>query len=303
MSATIGNAWVQRFTARVHHLGQQAASRYRNYVYTENDNADIFNFDRMGAKDMAEKTSRYVHTDLRDVAHSRRRAAERTFNFKEAVDRRDFARILQNATSNYQKAAVKAYGRKVDQIIAETVGSNTLTTDGAGSAVGFTAGGGTIIGDGTSKLTLDYLRQVGETFGKNEIGGEGEPEIYFAFNAAARRHLLEITEVTSSDYAVQKALATGELTEYMGMKFIRSEILPAQTPTGGQVAATSGLLTGVGCFAWHRDCIGLAIADNMFAQAGPNPERDWANEIYLETTMGAALIENEGVTIVDIVNS
>jgi hypothetical protein len=293
MSTSVSQAFATRFTARVHHLGQQRMSRLRNCVYSENDRANLFRFERLASEDMVSTGSRHDTITPLNIAHSYRIATAETWDWTELVDRRDAVRILQNAGQQYVKAAAMAHGRAIDRIIATAIESDSKTQDGSG-AVALPAS--QLIGDGTGKMTLELLRNAKELLDAAEVSEPGLGERYLALNAKALRDLLEVTEVTSSDYNSVKALVQGELNAFMGFNVIRTEILPAASGT----VITGDNTTGVGCLAWERDCVGLAIADDKFTRVGENPERKFSLEIYTELTMGGARIEDEGVVVIDI---
>lgn len=294
MSDSVNQAWATSFTERVHFLGQQRMSRLRNCVYSENDRANIFRFERLASEDMVTGGGRHDTITVVDIAHDYRMATTETWDWTELVDRRDAVRILQNAGSNYVRAASMAHGRAIDRIIAAAAESDTKTTD-SGGAVALPAG--QLIGNGTGKMTLELLREAKELLDAAELSEPGMGDRYLALNAKALRDLLEVTEVTSSDYNSVKALVQGELNTYMGFNIIRTEILPAASGT----VITGDNTTGVGCIAWERNAIGLAIADDKFTRVAENPERKFSLEIYTELTMGAARIEDEGVVVIDIV--
>lgn len=297
MSTSVNQAFVERFSSRVHHLGQQRMSRLRSTVYQQSDRANIYNFDRLADAAMVGGGARHATITPLNIAHSRRKATVETWDWTELVDRRDAVRVLQNPGSEYEKAAAKAYGRQVDIIIATAVESDSKTTDGAGAPVALPAG--QVIGNGTGALSLDYLRQAKRKLDEAEVGDEAGGERYCAINAKGLEDLLKVTEVTSSDYAAVKALVDGSLNSYLGFNFIRTELLPAGTPQG-KWQFQGDNVTGVGMLCWERNCVGLAISDDRFTRIGENAERKFSLQVYCELTMGAARIEDEGVVVIDI---
>lgn len=286
MSSTVSQAFVEDFESRVYQLGQQEVSRARSCVRNRTGTGDIYNFERLAASDMAAIGSRHGATPINNVAHSRRKASVATFNWGEAVDNADLARILIDPDSEYVMSAGMALGRRWDRSIFSTAVSDTATTDGAGVAVALPAG--QVITDASNPLSLDHLRQVKRKLDESEIIGPR----YAAISAKGLEDLLTVTEVTSQDFASVKALVNGEINTFMGFTFIRSELVPSAAQSDDNVTAQGALF-------WVRDALALAISDDRFTRIGEDPSIRFSNRIYLETTFGVARVEDEGVVVVD----
>jgi len=290
MSTSINEAWVQSFENRVHHLGQQEVSRARSAVRNRTGKGQIYSFERMAASDMTAYSGRHADTPINNVASSRRNCTVSTWEWGELVDNADLARILIDPDSNYMKTAAYAYGRKLDEEIFDAMVSDSKTTVGTGTGGGVGAAApfvaGQKIGDGTGALTLDDLRGAKRKLDAAEIMGNR----YCAVSAKALEDLLKITEVTSIDYNVVKALVNGELNTYLGFDFIRTELVPG---------ASADNVTGQGTMCWVDSSMGLAISDDKFTRVGPDASKKFSNRIYCETTFGVARIEDEGVVLID----
>jgi len=291
MSNSINNAFVDDFESRVHQVGQQEVSRVRDCVRNRMGTGDIYNFERLASSDMTNKATtggRHSPTPINNVAHDRRRAGVETFDWGEAVDNSDLAQILIDPDSEYVQSAGMAYGRKLDEIILDATVSDTRTTDGAGAALGFAADGGTIIGDGTQPLSVDYLRQAKRTLDEAEVMGAR----HIAISAKGLEDLLNVTEVASFDYNTVKALVMGELDTFMGFNFRRTELVPRATSGSDNVI-------GIGAVCWVEPCMAIAISDDRFTRIGEDPGLRFSNRIYMETTFGACRVEGAGVVLID----
>lgn len=188
----------------------------------------------------------------------------------------EYTSIFDQAEVNYseQEALAKsigwALGRKVDQIIIDTMNAGSATTS---IAVGV---------GGNNKMNIGKLRKAAEIFDDLSIDTETR---HFALSAAAKRQLLETTEVTSSDFNTVKALVNGEINSYMGFTF---HTIGSRTE-GGLPGTSPANIT----FAWVPS--GIGYVENISEQIG----HDWmeikqSRLIVGKLKAGACVIENQG---------
>lgn len=274
MSATIDEAFVEEFESLVHHLGQQEMSRAYDCVRLKSGTAEVYNFERLASEDMVVKASRHEATPVLDVVHSRRKATVATWKWGDAIDQDDEVQILINPESEYTRSAAMAHGRKIDDLIfAAAIG---LATNGDDSTTALPAG--QIIGTGIAAMTVADLRAASKLLNQAEVMGDR----YIALSAQQLDDLLAETEVTSSDYNTVKALVQGEIDTFLGFKFKRTELVDLTTTVRSAIA-------------WVQPAIGLGISNNKLTRIQEDPSLSFATRVYMELTMGAVRIEEEGV--------
>ena len=134
-------------------------------------------------------------------------------------------------------------------------------------------------------LTKSKLIKVRSIFGQNEVAGQGlaggGEKIYMAISQAQIDALLEVTEVTSRDYRALEALSTGELNEWLGITFIRTE----QLPKTGNVRE---------CYAWVKSGVKFTQS-TQDVRMDPLPERQYALQIYVDCRDGGVRTEEKKV--------
>ena len=125
---TLTEAFIEDFESRVYHLGQQAVSRLRGMVRNRTGTGDVFNWERMAASDMVDKTARLEATQTpgQTPQSSRRRSQVETFRWSGAVDHSDLVRTIIDPESEYVRTAGAAYGRRIDNVIASALIRNGM---------------------------------------------------------------------------------------------------------------------------------------------------------------------------------
>lgn len=219
------------------------------------------------AEDMTEDASRYADNPNSEITHDRRRIGLKDYELGKYVDEKDLKRVLTDPMNSYTQALLASGKRKIDDIIigkffgeayAGKAGATTktfalaanninddkvfvgtgskgnITTAGKFSVVagadkeGFTVGSN-YVDSGTSAasgLTLAKLRAARTTMLR--LQAIDQDEVVNCFVSAKQiDDLLGITEVVNSDYAVKKSLVDGNVTTFLGFRFIQTERLPA----------------------------------------------------------------------------
>lgn len=299
---------VNQYSANVFHLSQQKGSRVRGAVSVVAQNAESAFYDRIGSVTAQKKVGRHADTTYTDTPHSRRRVTLVDYFYADLVDQEDKLRIIQNPESEYAQAAIMALGRAMDdEIITALLGNAYSGKSGAtsvplpdaqklGAFDGSTTSG--------SALNVKTLRAAKKLFHQNETG---DSPLFMLVAAEQIDDLLGETEVTSSDFAVIKALVNGDVNTFMGFNFIRSERLAAlgsnlttYNPVTGSTTSGSDTLnvssnTYRRCIAFQKEGIILAMSKEVNAKMDVLPDKHYATQIYACMGLGATRLEDEKV--------
>jgi hypothetical protein len=280
MASTIDKAFVQQFRSNVIHLAQQKMSRLRAHVITETVKAEKHNFERLGATDAVEKTTRHTVTPVLDTPHSRRVLTLKDYHWADLVDEEDKIRMLISPESEYARAGAMAMGREYDDLIIAAASADA--TDGDGNAVALPASH-TIV-HGSAAMTIDKMLEAKEILDSEENDPD-DPRV-LVLGSRQLRDLLNTTEVTSQDFAAVKALVRGEVDSFLGFSIVRSERLALATTTRT-------------CLAFTRSSIGLGIGRDVVTRIDPRPDVSYATQVYLAFTANATRIHEEGVVEIE----
>ena len=182
------------------------------------------------------------------------------------------------------------FNRKMDDLIiaaatgtAKTGNNGAVSTDLPTGQVISVDTGGTGSGMNLAKiLDAKQLMEENEVFGQ-DIDGD---EAYLVLNAKALRGLYDEAKITSSDYAGElQALYNGEIDQFLGFNFIRTERLDVN----------ANVRT---CFAFVKSGIALDIWQNPKFKL--SERNDFNDAAQLRGTAAAGATRLEEVKVVEI---
>lgn len=304
--AIITEAMVKSYSSNVMHLAQQKGSRLRGKgIRIENQKAEVAFYDRLGPGELSELVGRSQDTQYVDPDYSRRSVTMRPYARALLCDKADKIRVIHEPTSHYAQTNAVAAGRKIDDIlIAAALGDAFGDKEGT-TAVPLPVSQKLATFDGTTttgvKMNVDTLIRLRGKFWETDSDDE---KIYLVVTGKQIEDLLNDDKLTNNDYATVKALVRGEINDFMGFEFIRSERLPraaaptTYTVTNGLVGAGGGTIAAANsrrCFAYQGSAILLAIGEDSFAKIDQLPGKNYSWQVYFRMDMGATRLEESRV--------
>lgn len=285
MSNEIPTHHVKKFGAGIDLLQQQMGSNLREGVDVDSDvtPGDRKFYDQLDAIDMVDIADRHGDTVVLDVPHRRRMVTPSASEWAALIDRSDLRRVLNDPQSGYVETAAAAAGRKVDDRIASAFFGSASTGVDGGTPVAH-PGGDFQIAVVAGGLTIGQMREARETLEANENPEDGERNRWYAALAARqRRDLLATTEVTSADFATVKALVQGQVMDFLGFKFLKSERLPVNATPDRR------------CPFWRKSSMKAAIAQEGRAFIDVLPGKRHSIQVRYELDCGATRMDEKGV--------
>jgi hypothetical protein len=284
MSSQVTTAFVQQYSANVQLLSQQMGSLLRDKVRVESVTGKNAFLDQVGSVTAVEKTSRHSDTPQIDTPHARRRLSMADYEFADLIDQQDKVRLLIDPTSSYAQAAAMAMGRAIDDVII-TAALGTAYTGETGSTS--TANANQIV-HASAGLNITKLRTAKQTLDLSDV----DPSIprYIIVSPKQISDLLNITEVTSSDFNTVKALANGEINTYLGFNFIVSNRLSLSGTTRS-------------CIAFAQDGLALGIGKDVNARIDERADKSYATQVYYCMSIGSTRMEEDKVVEVQCTES
>jgi hypothetical protein len=277
MSIQITTAFVEQYKSNVFHLAQQKGSRLRDAVRTETITGKSHFFERVGSTAAQKRTSRHSDTPRMDTPHSRRKVSLDDYDWADLIDQEDKVRLLISPQSEYALAGAWAMGRAMDDAIVSAATGTSYGGVAGGTSVSLPSGQKVVHASGG--LTLAKLLSGKEIIDANDVDPE-EPR--FVICAAGQiSDLLNVTQVTSSDYNTVKALAQGDIDTYLGFKFIRSQRLGTDSNGNRQV------------LMFTQSAIGLALGTDITTKISERADKNYATQVFLSMTIGATRIEED----------
>lgn len=165
----------------------------------------------------------------------------------------------------------KAIARRMDQLCIDAL-------DAASSPSTVATG----IGGSTSNMNVAKLRAAAKALNEKNVPAEGRRLLMHSSQLDA---LLSETEVTSSDFAVVKALVRGEVSSFMGFNIMTM----GDRDEGGVPKPSTRT-----CFAWHESSMGYAESISQKSEVNYIPEKT----SFLVSSMfsaGAIAIDDDGI--------
>jgi len=297
--------YVNAFNSNIWHLAQQKASRLAGLARVEMQKAEKEFWDYYGlADEPTERVSKYADVVPGETVRGRRMATFKNYDKTEYVDHIDKLNMIHDPQGPISQAFQSAFGRKMDRILlAGALGTSYDGKDGSTPIVLPTSqklaafDGSTTTGVG---LNVPTLRAIKKKFEQNEVEGE----IVLVVSAEEIDSLLGITAVTSADYNSIKALVNGAVDQFMGIRFIRTELVerPASnvtyTITNGVYGSGTGTVTaskGRRCVAFVKQGLLMVKAEDMTTLIDRLPTKGDVIQIYSKMSLGATRLEEKCV--------
>lgn len=289
---------------------QQKQSRLRPYfknIHTGCTGNSI-TVDVDGTEEGADVTGqRYKDVDINDGVSLIRHIFPREYQHPTHISRWDpnmIAPLVSPAGNQTQKHS-SAYGRFVDRLIlSQILGNGAQSTSGDSTPTPIALPNAQKIAKdyvssgspAESGMTVDklihakMLLEEAETY--NDDKAADGVNLVCAVNAKAQASLLRSVEsgigakLMSSDYAKPVIDENGYIREFLGIKFIRTELVSTVTDSDDRVAL---------CPLWVSDCVDLAFWEDINVTIDRLPHKSNALQFLAQARLGCSRIDDEGV--------
>lgn len=280
MSITIPQSYVEQFSGNVHMLSEQRMSRLRNTVRVETVTGESAAFERVGGIDAPNQiTQLHGDTPLNNTPHSRRWLYVADYDVADLIDKQSKVKLLIDPESVYTRRHAGTMGRGIDDAIISALGGDAAQGKAGGTTVSLPLAQKVAVA--STGLTVQKLLEAKEILDGAEVD-EFIPR-FLACGSKQVRNLLNDDKVSSSDYNTVRALVQGQINEYLGFTFVRTERL--------QVDGSSNRL----CYAYAMDGVVLGLNQEPASIAAPRPDKRHAQQIYTYGSWGAVRLEDEQV--------
>ena len=284
-----GTAW--------QHLNQQKLTRMRGTVDVDSDIVgERKSYNQFGIVDDEEITTRFGDTVDMGRQDFKRWISLKPYHRTDWYEEWD-EQLLGNIAlpkSETLESHRMAFGRRVDKVVIAALTDDATTgEDGtettalpASQIVAVNYTGGT---PANTNLTLEKLIKAKSILGKNEVTGfdsEDQKEIIFVYTQDQLDNLLEnVDEIKNSDYTQVKALIAGEVSNFLGMRFVRTELLDVASDIRS-------------CFAYVKSAIKLGVGQEMTTRMSIRNDKSDALQIRSKWRLGATrMLETEVVKV------
>ncbi len=239
---------------------------------------------------------RFPKLNVQESLSEIRSVTPREFQKTLGKDRKDGRKLypLIVGEGKHVMGHTRFYNRTCDRVFREGIrGTNYIGPEGATQAeipnsniipVDFVQTGS----DTASNLTLGKLIEVRHLFQKQEIIGQDsmfpDAKVHMAVNSDMLKALVNnVDQVSNKDYSSVQALERGEIHEFHGIVFHRTEDLPS--PSSNIYEA----------LAWVPDLVVVAVWEDFMYRAWEEPTLSFAPLTYSEFSVGACRLQDNGV--------
>ena len=284
MSTEITTAFVKEFNAGVRLLQQQITSRLRDAVMIDSSvEGDRAFFDQVDATAMSEVTNRHGDTEYTDTPHRRRMVTLKTYEVADLVDRADRRRLLNDPINPYTRSFAAAANRQTDDIILAAFDATASTgVDGATTAA-FPAAFSFSEASATNFAHEDLLTARRILEAQENMEDDGENRWNIVCSANQRENLLSDSVIQSIDTNTVRALVNGQIDQYLGLTFIKSQ----------RAAITGANIRDV--FVWVKSSMQLAIGQEPRGFMDILPQKRHSIQVRHELDAGATRMDEKGV--------
>jgi hypothetical protein len=276
MANSITEARTQQYKANVTMLYQQKMSKLRKIGRVEYVVGKQAFFERLAPSEALEKTVRHSEQSIVDSIHSRRMVILRDYYWNDYIDKEDKLKMLIDPQSPYAQNAASALVRKLDSLVYFGARGSALSGETGSTSVVLPSA--QKIAHGSAGMSLAKILQGSRLLNAAEVPMDGR---YAVIESNGLEDLLNIQQLTSSDYNAVKLLTTGEMNQFMGFEW-----------TIYNFAAETSVYYGIFC---HRDALGIALAQDVMTRIDELPHKHYLTQVYASTSGGATRVLDEGV--------
>lgn len=273
-------------------MAQQTTHRLAGqYVMDANIPGEVKFYDQIGAQSyaMRQKTARAQKTEPSDIPTFKRSVRPRPYDKTTWIDEHDH--ILLGQLPDPQSPTAKNHAIAVDRLkdtllINAALGTNytgakgtTATPLPAGNIIGANYGGGPNTG-----LTLAKLIAASYNLDASDVDEMGRVLVYAA--KQLNNLLTNVDQTNNVLYNEVRALFKGRVEEFMGFKFIRTQLLPI----------TAGVRQ---CIAYQKEFLLFGEGAPQMTRIDILPENSHAIQVRTVILADATRMEESGVQEID----
>lgn len=280
MPESIDQYFVQQYQNTIRMLCQQGDSRLEGTTIPPvKMEGEYLYWERLGASEAIEITTRHSATPNIEQDHTRRRCTSSQWVWSTLLDRADVGRMLVDPKGPYQQAAKNAMNRRKDRLILAALGGNAYGGKTGATTIALPAT--QKIAHGSVGMTIGKLLNAKQLLDEAEAPAEGR---VFLGPSESIIDLLNTTEVTNADYNSVRALVNGQIDTFLGFKFIQTELIYLEN---------SSSTTTWYCYAYCKGAVGLGIINPPEVRLTEESTLNFAWQPWVRMDMGATRIEDE----------
>jgi hypothetical protein len=222
---TIDNALVRQFSDMFHIEAQQSVSKTAPFIEFKSMTGDDFAYDSFGSVEDQKVTGRNQRIEFSDADYSRRKLSRERFTVPVPIDSSDVRGMLIDPQGPIINACMAALNRRKDRIVSEAAFADVQTGREFGTTVTFAGDNGLTV-NATAGMTYEKALEIRNNFIKRDVDPS---KVGLFITEQEMDQLFKETELTSSDFILQKPIPGGRMANALGMTFIEFGSTPVKT--------------------------------------------------------------------------
>lgn len=309
-SFSVDTAFVDGFHSNIMMLTQQRTARLWGKSRRESQSVEVDFFERLAPTDAEDIVDRHGDTPIMNSQHSKRQVTLLDADWGDLIDRMDRVRMLISPDSSYALSGTMALNRKKDDVfISAALGVarggrkgefNVLLPD-TQKLVSIAENG-----TGATNLNVFTLSLISLKFDTADVDEGDEERRYLAFSGSQKQSLLRDNQAIDADYTNVKALVKGDIDEFFGFEFVRTQRLPvtaaitAYNPATGELGGASNLPAGARrCFAYLESGMLSSTGEDLIARISERDDKRYSTQVYVAHSVGAVRMEE--VQLIEVI--
>lgn len=286
MSFQVTTHFVQQYSTNIQLLLQQKGSKLRDAVTINSYVGKAAKaVEQVGAVEPVKNQSRHSDTPLISTPADARWVYPNDYDWADLIDDQDKLRMLIDPTSSYVQNGVYALGRAQDREIIDGLFGSSNTGENGSTAIAFPSAQQVAVGTGSSAATglnIAKLREAKKKLMAANVDIDNDP-LFVAITAAEHDALLNEAQVISLDYNAKPVLVDGKVTEFMGFRFIHTELLTTDADGYRRIPV------------WAKSGMHLGMWNDIKTSIDRRPDKRNAYQVYVTGTYGATRLEEKKV--------
>lgn len=231
----------------MHVKQQQMRSRFRRFCDIRPMQGDVYAYDGLGTVEAREIVDRFSKVIFDDLEHFRRAIYRQRFGIALPFDEYDIEARLTNPSGDYANACLYAMERVFDRVAYACITATVNYGRNFQNTVSFASDGGLTV-NANAGLTLASMLTLKQNYIDGEVateqaasggegyGGTGFNNIGVFISGEEHTTLMQIQQLTNSQYTNQMAIEKGRMISVLGMDLVifgQNVTLPVLPVVGG----------------------------------------------------------------------
>ena len=283
----VEETYIYTYAKNLAFKAQQMNSRLFNYVLSDSSMEAGGKLHKVEQQwfptSLDEKTTRFQDTNLTEMQSENRWYRFKDFNKAIGIDESDVKRSLQDPQSAATQTLSMAWARKMDEVVKNAFFGDAIVGEDGDETKAFKSSNivEKTVGD-TTGLNVEKILAGMEILKASDYLQAGDM-VTCPVTARQWRDLMKELKYTNIEYANSKTLPTGILVPFLGVNFVEYQGLDKDSEGNFLVPL------------YVKRAMFIGTPGLKKIRVGERADKSFANQIYIEGSVGATRLDEDGV--------